>query len=776
MMAERIIKISGRVGFSIRASALACLSLLSVILSARDIEITYSFEEPVISRSGQYFQINFEGARPFGEPGKPTLPFYPVRLLLPPGHSAVAIEYDFKSPVELPGSYQLLPQQEYRPVSAEKQAEFQKDEGTYSSKSPFPQGLQYNVHTHFMNGHSIAVSSFTPVSYVPAYGKVTYFREVHVTIHTAPDQKAVEAMENLQYSSSSQSRIMKYCQNPGNIDAYSNRSNPSRDGEYMYLVITSDDFASELDTLISFYYDRGITARCYTLNYIDTAATGNDMQEKMRNFIIDEYQDNGIQYVLLGGDDGVVPYRGFYCYVDSGPGYSDSNIPSDIYFSALDGTWDDDGDGVWGEPGEDDLLPEVAVGRLTFGDTTELHNMLHKTMKYQSNPVITDLNQPLMAGEHLYNNPETWGSDYLRLLVGNHSDSGYVTNGIPEWHDIDTLYDRYSSWSEQRLRDSINNGHSFLHHVGHANYTYVMKMTNTDITDANFPLVNGTDANYPVIYTHGCNCGGFDYSSADCIAERMIGIANFAVSFVGNSRYGWFIEGTAEGPSQHLHREFVDALYSDSLYRIGMAHMESKAQTAPFLDMPDEYEPGAYRWCFYDCNVLGDPIMAMWSDYPHSVIVEHPPMIMIGEDTLTVIVRDGCSPLKGMVCGLYQADSLLGSTITASSGICQIPLNGAPVEGITTLKVSGYNVLLHEYIIPVADYWLGITADWHDPQNWATGQVPDQDTDVIIPEDPEGSFFPMLNSGVNSRCRNLYIMAGGGFHLGENDNLIIHGN
>jgi len=112
----------------------------------------------------------------------------------------------------------------------------------------------------------------------------------------------------------------------------------------------------------------------------------------------------------------------------------------------------------------------------------------------------------------------------------------------------------------------INAGRPWLHHVGHSNYIYVMKMDISDITNSNFSQANGINHNYTIVYTHGCMCGGFDQT--DCIAEKMVGIDNFAVAFIGNSRYGWFNEGTTDGPSQHLHREFVDALYRGSIYHI----------------------------------------------------------------------------------------------------------------------------------------------------------------------------------------------------------------
>jgi len=44
--------------------------------------------------------------------------------------------------------------------------------------------------------------------------------------------------------------------------------------------------------------------------------------------------------------------------------------------------WNDDGDNKWGEPDEDDLLPDVSVARFPVSNTTELENMIHKSISY----------------------------------------------------------------------------------------------------------------------------------------------------------------------------------------------------------------------------------------------------------------------------------------------------------------------------------------------------------------------------------------------------------
>jgi len=53
---------------------------------------------------------------------------------------------------------------------------------------------------------------------------------------------------------------------------------------------------------------------------IIAGTSGIDSQEKIRNYIIQEYQNNHIEYVLLGGSEEWVPSRKFYCVVYYGTG------------------------------------------------------------------------------------------------------------------------------------------------------------------------------------------------------------------------------------------------------------------------------------------------------------------------------------------------------------------------------------------------------------------------------------------------------------------------
>jgi hypothetical protein len=158
-----------------------------------------------------------------------------------------------------------------------------------------------------------------------------------------------------------------------------------------------------------------------------------------------------------------------------------------------------------------------------------------------------------------------------------------------------------------------------IHHLGHAGTTYMMRMDISEITNANFSLVNGTTHNFQLLYTQGCYDGAFDQG---CIAAKAVKIDNFLVAGIFNSRYGWFNQGTTDGPSQHLQREFVSSLYNDTTTEkhIGTAHLISKIKTAPWVGLPGEFEPGAQRWCHFCCNVFGDPALEIWTEEPSAFL------------------------------------------------------------------------------------------------------------------------------------------------------------
>ncbi len=674
------------------------LILLAFMANAGVIEQTYYFNDYKVLEGETYQSIWLENSLLTGRTGEPVLPYSEVAIMLPPGESAVSIEFIGEDETAIPGFFTLYPRQQSRTLNDNSPTEFIKNETVYDTDAFYPSKSVGELLTQFMNGYSFAMSTFTPLKYNPVTGQVTFYQKVTIKITTQASPAASKALQNLSSTETVKEKIMRFVQNKKMVAQYP-ADNKSAD-DYQLMIITTAQYENDFEDLRAIYIDRGVKSEVVTKEYITSNISGQDVQEKIRNYIIQEYQGNNVEYVLLGGDVELIPYRGFYCYVQSGSGYEDNGIPADLYYSGLDGTWNDDNDNHWGEPGEDDLLPDIAVARFPFSNSTELTNLKHKSISYQNSPVLGEFTSPLLAGEHLYSGPETWGKDYLELLIGFHDDNGYTTIGIPEDNNIETLYEHDQSWGGNDLMAKINSGKQFVHHVGHANETYVAHLSSWDITNSNFSGANGIDHNYTFLQTHGCNCGSFDYD--DCILEKMVIIQNFAVAVIGNSRYGWFNEGQTEGPAAHLHREMVDALYNEKMNHLGAAFAESKIQTAPWVTAPGQWEEGALRWNFYDINILGDPVLSVLTDEPISIETTYQNSIPIGVPSTNVTVTSGGSPMENFTCTVIKDGEIYGVGYTDASGNAQIVFDPVFIDvGDAQLIISGYNCLPTYYDIQI---------------------------------------------------------------------------
>lgn len=661
------------------------LSIMGLVTMAQTVEKIYHFDNPKVTELRGYQQINFEGCMQTAVAGNPSLPYQAVSLMLPQGTEAESVEVELSDFQELESGVNLFPYQPSRTMSDKGQKDMVINEAIYASKSVYPAENHGVVTTQYKNGYGFAFTSFTPVQYIPSEGRVMYAKTATVRVNTKASKADHSA--NLWGTQEIKNTVKRLAQNPEMVETYQTRGREVT--AYDVLIITSSEFVDGYNEYCEYYNSIGMRNRIALVSDIYATMTGVDNQDKIRNYIIQEYQNNGIIMVVLGGDVEIVPYRGFYCYVTSGGGDQESNnIPADLYYSGLDGTWNDNGNNSYGEPGEDDLLPEIGISRMSFQNATDLQNMIHKTLSYQQNPVMGEFHKVILAGEHLYDNPNSNGSDYLELLIGTHDDNGYTTVGYPVDYDFTKLYEEQGNWSGNLLKQAINAGTSYVHHDGHANTSYVAGwygISNSDFTGA-----NGVDHNYTFFHTQGCDCGAFD---ENCILEKMVKIQNFAVAVIGNSRYGWFNEGQTEGPGAHLEREMTDAQWGDRIGWLSMAHANGKCATAPWVTAPGQWEEGALRWNFYDMNVLGDGVVNVWLDEPMTAVVDAPAQVVIGTQSIDVTVTDdNGNGLMNYRCLVYMDNEVIAMGSTDENGVAEIEFEGGLQNvGGMIMKVAGVN-------------------------------------------------------------------------------------
>jgi len=407
-----------------------------------------------------------------------------------------------------------------------------------------------------------------------------------------------------------------------------------RDRAYDLLIITTATLAPSFQPLKDYHDTTGILSEIHTTD--DVGGSGPDA---VRDYIRDKYLTDGIQYVIIGGDDDILPAKDLYVITSPG-GYTEYNMPSDVFFGCLDGTFNNDGDGQWGEPndgdggGDVDLVAEVYIGRAAVGNATEAARFVTKTLWYLTGQ--HSLPQKVqMVGEHLgFGGPSEYASETLDELIDGSDAHGYSTVGIPsDQYSVDRLYDGPGyDWPRSELASRVNAGVHILNHLGHGSEEYAMKFTNSQV------LAEWTNTDLCFLYSQTCLAGHLD--GLDCWAEAVtikMDYGSFAA--IMNARYGFGEFSSTDGPSHRFNREFWDAVFNtaEGIPEIGKANHDSKE------DNLYRISDGCMRWCYYELNLFGDPtvpisgVTAVAFSYPNGL----PETVLPGEPTTFEVVVYG---------------------------------------------------------------------------------------------------------------------------------------
>jgi hypothetical protein len=588
---------------------------------------SYRFAAPTIRDMGDgmvYPEI--EGCWPKTDPvGAPMLPRMTARLFIPNGEKIESIAVACDPPWTLPGAYTVAPAQPPVPASMGHLARpAAKDAGVYGSNAPYPGITHVDLGVQALKGASLAVLHLCPVQYHPVSGELGYYPAMTVTVTTSAVMTDAGSMfRNL---SSDRSAILSAVDNKETFLKTAVRPSTGGDtaGARQYLIITTKALKGAMQTLADHRASSaggGYHTHIALIEDIATQFLGQDLAHKMRNYIRDSYQSYGTEYVVLGGDahgapgSQTLPTRGCGCVLDEE--MEDMNIPCDLYFGCLDGPWDGNENGIWGETtdgtdgGDIDWHSEVYVGRINAATSQRALAQINKIIAYETSvkPYKT-----LMVGEVADDTP-TYTGDKM----------DWVATFMPQMPKS-TLYDRDQSnkdWPASQLTALLSSDEFvWINHAGHSYVTNNMKLTEDDI-----PSI--TNSTYYFIYTQGCYPGAMDnrdaqgiYGYEDSIIENMVmadGRGPFAA--LANSRYGFYTTGKVyDTDSNLLHAYFVQQVTS-GVRSLGKANQIPK----PNLDLTNP----VYRWIAFETNLFGDPV----SELPAAAVPDPPTLTLTVDGT-----------------------------------------------------------------------------------------------------------------------------------------------
>lgn len=708
-------------------SAFFCASL--VYADADPVtKLEYVFSEPKLERINQYYSIEMPNTvKLYDDIGMPLLPVKTAKILIPQGHDVKTINIVPGKRITLEGKFMIEYAKPQIPLGSEETVETQPNNQVYSSSSPFPGELYSVVSTQSLSGYKILVLNLFPVEYIPASGKVSYYERMKVMVVNVPSGPLLTRRAKCRKLAQDNARVQRLVDNPSMVTTYTSEVS-LMGGLYEYVIITNNEMTGAFQILANWKASKGLTTYIETIENIETTYSGIDLQEKIRNFVDYAYHNWGTVFVLLGGDaddpDGLpIPYRGVYGkVVRSTKTYIDENIPCDMYYAALDGNWDKDGDGIYGEgtrrghtggtgkKGEEaDFWAEVYIGRIPADNAAEAYNQINKIIAYE---ISLPTKSALLVGQKLDDYP-TWGGDY--------KDEVYTY--FPTDWTATTLYEKDGTYSQGKLINEMNSGnHHIVNYVSHSNYCTDMGLTNDQIGGL-------SNMSYFFAHSQGCTACGFDWSEDDCAGEHFT-VENGnggAFAYTGNSRYGFHAYGSTDGSSQQYDKEFFDAVFNESIKNIGEALQDSKEDLHGSVGAI-----GSMRWCYFGINLLGDPQTPIYTE-PDNIPPADVTNLAASNPTSTSIDLTWTAPGDNGDTGTasqydirYSTSAIIAETDWEAAAQCTdepSPSSAGTTESFTVTGLS-----------PATTYWFALkTAD--EAPNWSgLSNSPSGTTKEAIPQ------------------------------------------
>ena len=677
------------------------------------VDFTFSADDVELVAAGDYTVVGLaDGSRVVDEVGAPAIPAKFANVLIPSGAQNVSVSAS--------GDWTLLaegltpyPAQPRNPKSKPR-LPFVPANDRYASADPWPAEAATYQADQDMQGYRFVSVRVNPLAYVGAEKKL-YLREkvtVTVTYDAAPATKSILSKQANLFGPLVDSLVV----NPEAQAQFAPAVKTTAPKAALdYLIITSSGLSNAFQQVADYRSSAaggGYTTRVLTTNTIASDFSGADMQAKIRACISNSVATLGTTMVLLGGDDTIVPVR--YCYAAvTSQSTTETNMPTDLYYSGLSGNWNADGDSIYGETSDSvDMAWDVVVARLPMRTAAQVTNYLYKVQTYEAGSPVT--NKIILGG------PEAWstytGTDrpsddvtidghagFRATSPTNHasvSDSEawlrrLYRDGIRSYWpaQVGVICDTLTSWdtttncgswaqTEANTKTAFNKNWTHLMFSGHGE-PLGWGLESGEFYNTDAASMTGMVA---FIYTDACLTGHFDknsnsiegssYTTEPCLAESFLRNANVlggALAYMGCARYGWGepdeapASNTADGgPSTVYAYKFYKRMYEATNRTIGVAFAMHKADMAS--------SSGTYaeeRWIQFGVNLLGDPAIQMptGEDVPAAPTFGANPGPVSATTGVAKTFTVSASGSPTPVLSLQSTTASTGYTFTAASGL-----------------------------------------------------------------------------------------------------------
>ncbi len=652
------------------------------VLRAESITIEHSIQDIQLITENNQTRVNLTrhvDIAAFSDvPGQPQLPAYVYKITLPVGASIDKWHVDQIKTLPFEGQFNVPPRQALWRQDLPP-AFTPAEESIYKSGQPFPEQTVQFTGVKSFNGQPIAHFLIRPIQLIPTTGKLLLLKSITLSWSENTISESVQPLAKTDFNAAQQflqstsadyatQSIQQTNSTTIGLEALSSGLIDR------YIIITSNDFAEALQPLAEWKTQKGVPTVIRSLDWIEQKFPyGVDLAEKMRNFIRWSYENRGTKYVMLAGDVEYVPSRNL-----TTGGFT---FATDYYFADLDGTWNADQDGIFGEAVDNlDGYPEVYVSRIPARSPADIKRFIQKLFQYEkmqglpegdvfpANVLYTaaDLSNVNdgydLITQHV--DPEI-NPAFARTMLKQTPDIGGDVNVVlPEFNKNYGIIFSESHGTAYTIRPGASGSNLFGYHM-------------QDLTNS-----------MPGLY-YIASCYTNDIRKRAISENYMLSSNGGGVAYLGNSSYEYPFSGI------YLQKEFFNLVFSRGYVHLAEAHFLSRLIYLGYLN----YE-GPSRIIVYSTVVLGDPEMPIWTETPANMNITTLDTVLDGENRLQIRVQDAedQSVISNALVVLYKKDSIYRMQYTDAYGLAWFNRNELQADSIA-LTINKYNYIPHQQFL-----------------------------------------------------------------------------
>ncbi len=374
-----------------------------------------------------------------------------------------------------------------------------------------------------------------------------------------------------------------------------------------YLIVTADSLKDAFTPLARYKRLKGLRVKVESIeNILQMPCEYTEPQEKLKYYLYTLYQNNGLKWCLLGGDDNIIRAR--LCYISSFENHEFFAV--DRYYACFenDFRWDGNNNGIYGETSTNpkyddnlDLTAEIQLSRIPMQTKRQILDWTSKLLRYELNPPRDiDISKTFMFGDSLRKHGDSY--DYMKEIQDTLSNKYGVTSDM--LFDTYSNIEGYNSISLEAVKEQLNKSYNIVGISTHGDTHLYTIIGENKIRYSSDDAAKQTNKLAGLIATSSCSTNNFTADRV-CLSEAFLrNPSGGAVAYLGGST-----ESSIEC-GNNINKLFIWKIFDDYSH-VGFAGLVDKVIDEGFADKIRDYG-SARRGSILGLNAMGDPEMNIY--------------------------------------------------------------------------------------------------------------------------------------------------------------------